>query len=492
MPADFNWRNRSTDWGASWTIVSAPSLSNVLMATPSKVYASAASGLFQSTDSGVTWQILNSTIAAKTLTAFPDSKAAGDVALIAGTGTGAFLSVDGGITWSPSSNGLVGCRVLSLVSITDVHGMVVTCAGTDGMGAFLSTDVGVSWTPASGEIASSHVMALIAGKMGGIMPTLFAGAGEGIFQYDQAAGTWARMKTDSITYDVQTLVADGDSLVAGTWMGVFCLSADSVWRKRKSGWIDAMASDNEYLYAARGNVVSRSSDHGFHWEQAGGSLPAAITSMLSTPISGNGSPVLWGTTYNAGIMRSTDRGTSWSAMNGGLPDPKPEALCAARVGSGDGTLLVGTSLGMYRFDANAALWQPVSEGLPSTSVYACAENGGYTLAGTDRGVWRRPVSDLTAIANRGFAGPEVFFLSQNYPNPFNPVTMIRYELAERAPVTLTVYSVIGQFVSRLVNKIEGAGYHEVRFDASGLASGVYFYRLQAGSFVQSKKLVILK
>jgi hypothetical protein len=85
-----------------------------------------------------------------------------------------------------------------------------------------------------------------------------------------------------------------------------------------------------------------------------------------------------------------------------------------------------------------------------------------------------------------------FELTQNYPNPFNPSTTIRYGLPNRSNVMLTVYNVLGQQVAALANGNEEAGYHDVRFDASGLASGVYFYRLQAGSFVQSKRLIVLR
>ena len=88
--------------------------------------------------------------------------------------------------------------------------------------------------------------------------------------------------------------------------------------------------------------------------------------------------------------------------------------------------------------------------------------------------------------------PLSYSLAQNYPNPFNPSTMIRYGIPERSQVTLTIYNTIGQEVAVLARGEEEAGYHEVKFDASALASGVYFYRLQAGSYVDTKKLLLLK
>jgi hypothetical protein len=88
--------------------------------------------------------------------------------------------------------------------------------------------------------------------------------------------------------------------------------------------------------------------------------------------------------------------------------------------------------------------------------------------------------------------PKVFQLSQNYPNPFNPSTTIRYGLPQRAQVSLKVYNTLGQLVTTLVNVEQGAGYHEVKFDGSNLASGVYFYRLQAETYVETRKFLLLR
>ena len=88
--------------------------------------------------------------------------------------------------------------------------------------------------------------------------------------------------------------------------------------------------------------------------------------------------------------------------------------------------------------------------------------------------------------------PNSPLLFQNYPNPFNPATTIRYGLPARSHVTLSVFNTLGQRVSTLVDDVEDAGYHDVRFDGMGLASGVYFYRLQAKDFVATKKLLLTK
>ena len=88
--------------------------------------------------------------------------------------------------------------------------------------------------------------------------------------------------------------------------------------------------------------------------------------------------------------------------------------------------------------------------------------------------------------------PGEFTLAQNYPNPFNPTKQIMYGLPQQSRVRLTIYNVLGQEVATLVDEEQEAGSYQVRFDARGLASGIYFYRLQAGEFVETKNLLLVK
>ena len=88
--------------------------------------------------------------------------------------------------------------------------------------------------------------------------------------------------------------------------------------------------------------------------------------------------------------------------------------------------------------------------------------------------------------------PDKFNLDQNYPNPFNPITNIKFQLPEAEFVTITVYNTLGQEVESLLNKEMPAGIHHVQFDAKNLAGGVYFYKMQAGNFVQIKKMILVK
>lgn len=112
------------------------------------------------------------------------------------------------------------------------------------------------------------------------------------------------------------------------------------------------------------------------------------------------------------------------------------------------------------------------------------------------------VGNLTLVVREPEHLPIKAMLEQNYPNPFNPSTTIRYGLPQASHVLLTVFNILGQQVAVLVQEEQEAGYHEVKFsaeggsasggDGAGLASGVYFYRLQTGDFVQTRRLLLLK
>ena len=100
-------------------------------------------------------------------------------------------------------------------------------------------------------------------------------------------------------------------------------------------------------------------------------------------------------------------------------------------------------------------------------------------------------NNTTAVSNTKQA-PLNYSLLQNYPNPFNPSTVISYQIPKQSNVELEIYDILGDKITTLVNKVEPAGNHNVKFNAANLASGIYLYRLQAGNFTQTKKLMLIK
>ncbi|MGD0591179.1 MAG: T9SS type A sorting domain-containing protein [Bacteroidota bacterium] len=104
-----------------------------------------------------------------------------------------------------------------------------------------------------------------------------------------------------------------------------------------------------------------------------------------------------------------------------------------------------------------------------------------------------PVSLIvTGVAKNGDGIPKEYSLSQNYPNPFNPTTKIKFALPQRALTKLIIYDLLGREIQTLINKELEAGYGEINFDASNFQTGVYFYRIQSGNFIQTKKMILMK
>jgi hypothetical protein len=107
-------------------------------------------------------------------------------------------------------------------------------------------------------------------------------------------------------------------------------------------------------------------------------------------------------------------------------------------------------------------------------------------------VFRAPLSAIATGVNEGNEVPKDFTLSQNYPNPFNPSTTISFSLPSKSYVSLKVFDALGREVSTLVSQELTAGNYSQQWNPVSLPSGMYFYRLQAGNYSETRKLVLLK
>ena len=137
-----------------------------------------------------------------------------------------------------------------------------------------------------------------------------------------------------------------------------------------------------------------------------------------------------------------------------------------------------------------------SQSLVLTKSSGTVQAYGYPMWSTFQGNNQRTgmasISNITGIGNDNSGELTDFVLLQNYPNPFNPSTVIAYELPKSAEVSLKVFNTLGQQLLKLVDSFQLAGHHEVTLDTKFLPSGIYFYRLTAGSFLQTKKMAVLK
>jgi hypothetical protein len=219
------------------------------------------------------------------------------------------------------------------------------------------------------------------------------------------------------------------------------------------GWCRSSDGSKKYLFAATSGGVFRSTDDGLSWAVTNNGLSETYLSAFAV-----GGGYLFAGTYGVGgIFCSSDYGENWRTVNTGLPTPYPFIRAFA----------------------------VITDSVGATTILAPIKG--------DAGIWRASLADLaTSVRDEASELPSHFTLLQNYPNPFNPSTTIKYELSKSSEVRLTVFDMLGREVSVLVNERRNAGVHQVKFDGSGLSSGVYVYRIQAGDFFQSKKLLLLR
>jgi hypothetical protein len=156
----------------------------------------------------------------------------------------------------------------------------------------------------------------------------------------------------------------------------------------------------------------------------------------------------------------------------------------------------GSYVASDTIEPGQACWVKVSQKgkLVLSSSAEASPDGGIRMLSTNEMPPPAPTDANIEPARGGQASniPKEFALDQNYPNPFNPVTVIRYQLPVSSFVTLKVYDALGQELAGLVDGMQAAGYKSVRWDASAQPSGVYFYRMVAGSFTEMSKMIILK
>ena len=229
------------------------------------------------------------------------------------------------------------------------------------------------------------------------------------------------------------------------------------------------------------------------------------------------------------LFRSADHGAHWFKINNGIYFW--QYYCKIATDSSYNTLYVSSDMGLFRSIDDGDNWTRIldvssSKGLVLASdneIYYSA-NGYKVLHSTDGGTsWKEETEgledELTGFAqtqNReifassrgggvykylpettdneeGFSNiPDEYKLEQNYPNPFNPTTKIKYQIHEPCMVELIVYDLLGREIKKLVNEYKPAGSYDIVFDGSNLSSGVYFYNLKSGNYIETKKMVLLR
>jgi photosystem II stability/assembly factor-like uncharacterized protein len=254
-------------------------------------------------------------------------------------------------------------------------------------------------------------------------------------------------------------------------------------------------------------VMLRTTDGGVNWTEIPGMTNYMLTGVSFTDAN-TGTAVGNDQSPATIIIRTTDGGTTWTNQSSGLPgystlnavhfvDAQTGIVVGSTSTDAESAGPTGYSIGVILRTSNGgSTWKqdPFTTFNTLSSVFSL---DAHTLmaVGFNGTILRTNNGGLTGIKNAPpfrSASPAQVVLLQNYPNPFNPSTAIRYSLPHRTQVMLAVFNILGQQVALLQNGAQDAGLHEVRLDGSSLASGVYFYRLRAGEYVETKKLILVR
>jgi len=345
-----------------------------------------------------------------------------------------YKSANGGANWTLINSGM---NVQYIWALNFSGGSLF--AATD-KGVFKYT--GSAWVAAG--LANKDVHALV--SYNGV---LFAGTwGFGVFKSTDNGSTWSELNDGLgafLCIQSLTVTSDGTVFVGTAGYGVLKL-ADSIWVKLMQGYdvVWAMASSGNYIYAGTyGNGLMKSADKGSTWTKVT-SLNIAYVYALTADASGK----IYASSYTSGIMTSTDNGSTWN------------------------------SLGMSGYGVSTVIVNPSSQ-----DVFAGTKDGTiYKISGNQ---------EVTANEKQ-LEMPKTFQLQQNYPNPFNPTTTIQFSVPQASKIMIRVFNSIGQEVAVLADQEFSAGVHQVNFNASKLASGVYIYQMIGKNLNISKKMMLIK
>jgi photosystem II stability/assembly factor-like uncharacterized protein len=364
------------------------------------------------------------------------------------------------------------------------------------VGAHRSTDNGTSWISMNNGLTGGQ---LIANDLCQIDSGMMIGTGQGVWFTTDLGQNWAARNTGlpSVSFrNVSAMAVLGTNVylnISTSTNGFFSTNRGLSWvsRGNNGGETSPILVRNSAMYVTGYVEVRKSTNNGTSWTSISGGLPSQLYGTQVIAVN----ETLYVSSNAEGIYRSTNNGGSWMARNNGLTGT---ALYVMSIAGNSSMLLAGTmSDGVFLSTNGGGSWLPVNQGLTSMWIRCLAIQPPYAYAATDPSsgsgrIWRRLLSDFVTSVDGETGVPDRFELGKNYPNPFNPSTTIQYSLPLKGHVTLKVYDALGKEVASLVSEVKNPGAYSVKWDASRVASGVYFYRLQAGSFVETKKLVLLR
>ncbi len=431
-------------------------------------------GVFRTSDQGNSWMAADNGLPERRTEAL----AAGDSFVFAGTiYSGIYRSSDNGENWNVANNGVTSIGLSCLF----VRGSKMF-VGTFGNGLAVSTDNGETWDYVWQQPMLFDIFSIVS-----VGTSLFAGGRGGVIRSTDDGLHWKFAKTGLSNGFVNVLAATDSHLYAGTDEGVFCTTdlAESwnfIGPRSDLNDIYFLTADFSDIFAGRflGGHIYHSSNYGTSWVaiQHGISLQYWRAFAIDRP------RIYAGSTRGAYV--SDNGGVSWRPMDNGLMNRSITSFLVRMP-----VAFAGTDDGIFITEDQGENWRDVSSNLSEIRSRVVAHDSKSVFAMADKSLWRRPISEMSNLVGR-LDEPEDYTLEQNFPNPFNSFTTISYYVPAQSHVSLKVFDLLGRELVIIVNRVEGPGYKSVILDGAKFPSGVYFYRLNSGGFILSRKLLVLR
>jgi photosystem II stability/assembly factor-like uncharacterized protein len=432
---------RSTDFGSTWELLYTNNIQAYGLCVRGNTLYTSYDGVLRSFDNGNTWSFRNTGLTTLSIRKL----FANNSYVFAATGEGMSYSSNNGQTWSVVYDTLVKGTPQSFAYLNNSY----FCA-TD-FGLFKSTNNGIGWSDIKGSFQAwgpdDNILGSAFGQLYLYSPLL------GILRSSNLGTNWVLLP--------QYLGGDVRSFV----------------------------QNSSFLFAATTNGVFRSSNLGNNWT----AVDSGLNALDITDIASTGSQIYCITSYD--VLKSDNNGDNWYSVRNNIPSSNIYALTV-----NNGNIYVARRYdGVYMSSNGGANWNLIADGLVNSYVGSLAANDRYIFAGTlayvnsahESGVYRLDtgiVVSVPGVVNT----PLRYSLSQNYPNPFNPATNIKFDIPENSFVRLVIYDIEGREVAVPVNESKHPGSYTIKFDGTNLSSGVYFFRLEAGDYTETKKMVLIK